>query len=93
MNRLLLCMTSLLLPLMISSLDCTHGDARLASGINSLQGRVEVCFDGVWGTVCSNGWGNSEATVVCRQLGFSSSSKNQLLNTYSLLLLFNYFYH
>ena len=52
--------------------DCVSGDIRLA-GLTSLQrGRVEVCLDGVWGTVCNNQWGRADASVVCRQLGFSS---------------------
>ena len=53
-------------------LDCIHGDIRLG-GTTLLQGLVEVCYDGVWGTVCSSGWSNGDAAVVCRQLGFSSS--------------------
>ena len=36
------------------------------------RGRVEVCLDGNWGSVCYNEqWNNDEATVACRQLGFS----------------------
>ena len=43
---------------------------RLTGGSNDLEGLVEVCFFGVWGTICSDGWGNTDAGVVCRQLGY-----------------------
>ena len=52
---------------------CTHGDIRLVGGRTKYQGRVEVCFFGVWGTVCQRRysyWDSGEANVVCRQLGF-----------------------
>lgn len=35
-------------------------------------GRVEVCIEGRYGTICNNEWDNNDASVVCRQLGFSS---------------------
>ena len=54
-------------------LACVHGDIRLEGGVDALEGRVEVCHDGVWTTVCSSGWGNAEAAVACRQLNYSSS--------------------
>ena len=50
------------------------GDIRLAGG-TSLSGRVEVCMDGVWGTVCDDSWGSEEASVTCFQLGFSRDSE------------------
>lgn len=34
---------------------------------------MEVCYDGVWSTVCSRGWSSGDAAVVCRQLGYSST--------------------
>lgn len=54
-------------------LACMHGDVRLQGGSN-LYGRVEFCNDGVWGTVCDSSWDNSDATVVCAQLGFDTTS-------------------
>ena len=53
--------------------NCTNGDLRLQNGLNTREGKVEVCVDGFWGTVCSNSWDSREASVVCKQLGFMNS--------------------
>ncbi|GIM06530.1 hypothetical protein Vretimale_10828 [Volvox reticuliferus] len=49
------------------------GSLRLAGGTSNSSGRVEICSaSGLWGTVCDNGWGNVDAAVACRELGFST---------------------
>ena len=52
-------------------LGCTEGDVRLLEGSTLLEGRVSLCKNNEWGTVCDNGWDETDATVVCRQLGLS----------------------
>ena len=49
---------------------CIQGMIRLEGGTNT-SGRVEVCNDLIWGTVCDNGWDAADAQVACRQLGYS----------------------
>ena len=50
--------------------NCTDGDVRLVGGVSQYQGRVEVCLNRAWGTVCAyNSWGSQEAKVVCNQIG------------------------
>ena len=51
---------------------CTHGVVRLANGDTEREGRVDICIDGAWNTVCGKKWGDIEAQTVCRQLKFPS---------------------
>lgn len=43
---------------------------RLVGGPNRYEGRLEVCLEGLWGSVCNNGWSAEiDGAVVCRQIG------------------------
>ena len=59
---------------------CTTGQLQLAGGNIANEGRVEICIrNNVWGTVCDDAWGNTDATVMCRQLGYSTQGQEQAL--------------
>ena len=45
--------------------DCTYGDISLVGGANMYEGTVEVCVNDEWE---HDGWGTTDAQVVCRQL-------------------------
>jgi len=51
---------------------CNDDDIRLVGGPSPVEGRVEVCYDEVWGTICDQSWSITDANVACRQLGFLS---------------------
>ena len=46
------------------------GEIRLQDGTLPSNGRVEVCQNGIWGSVCNDMWDDTDASVVCRQLGY-----------------------
>ncbi len=54
---------------------CDDGQIRLSGGSTELEGRVEICFNETWGTVCDVFWSSNDANVVCSELGFSRFGK------------------
>ena len=42
---------------------------RLIGGNSRFEGRIEILYQGLWGTICDDGWDDNDTDVVCRQLG------------------------
>ena len=83
----------------LPNVSCTEGRVRLLNGYLPGEGRVEICINNAWGTVCDDGWDDADASVVCRRLGYYSigmciliivhvqgENNNQVLLTISILL-------
>lgn len=54
----------------MSITNCTDGEARLVDGPSTNKGRLEICHNQAWATVCNSGFSTEESRVVCAQLGF-----------------------
>ena len=51
--------------------NCSDGEVQLVGGSTPNEGRVEICINQAWGTICGDSyWDSDDANVVCGQLGY-----------------------
>ena len=66
--------------------DCSDGDLRLVGGANASEGRLEICINRAWGTVCDNFFDDVDASVACDQLeGFQRDGESSSTTARGLL--------
>ena len=63
----------------ISIIDCKDGDIRLVGGKGAYEGTIEVCFENLWGLVAETGWTQTDAEIVCKQLGYTTEGSNTVV--------------
>ena len=67
----------------IGSDNCQDGDVRLVNGSIAQEGRVEVCLNSIWGSLCGDGFDKSDGFVVCRELGLGEFGKTYLITVHT----------
>ena len=55
---------------------------RLSGSSFQTAGRVELCVEKIWTSICDEHWDLKNAQVVCRQLGFSSYGIKSIFYNY-----------
>ena len=67
--------------------ECIHNTVQLVGGSSLNEGRVEICHNGVWGTICDDDWDKNDSIVVCRQLGLPTQRKTLAVTKYTKTLI------
>ena len=64
--------------------NCSDGAIRLENGTTVLEGRVEICINNAWGSVCDSTFSEDEANVICNQIGYPYNGEHISL-TFNLI--------
>ena len=53
---------------------CSEGEVKLVGGSDDgdISGRVEMCVNEEWRSICSLGWSAQNTEVLCRELGYAT---------------------
>ena len=66
----IMCCSPVVTKIMLCSPLVTAPKVSLVDGPNPGEGRVQIEYDGVNGTVCDDNWSRYDARALCRQLGY-----------------------
>ena len=70
---------------------CNDTDVQLVDGLTVHDCRVEICLNGLWGSVCGNSWDTRDASVVCRQLGYNGCKFLLASTLFSVIMAFIFY--
>lgn len=73
--------------ILVESSNCQEGDVRLVNGSFTTEGRVEVCSNGIWGSICSTKFTAIDAYVICKELGYGLIGENLLVLSDDIIVL------
>ena len=65
---------------------CNSGETRLVGSDIQSAGRVELCIDATWTTICDANWDLRDAQVACQHFGYSPYGIDECFNHLILLL-------
>ena len=56
------------------------------AGPDTDEGRLEVCYNNQWGSVCDYDFGTSDARSACRQAGYSGEVFGEQYNIFLVII-------
>ena len=78
----IICHTAIVVQMSFFTTDSTRiwdspyqSQIRLSQGAYTNQGLLEVYCNGQWGTVCDDGFDQTDANTVCKQLGYTNAAR------------------